>query len=812
MSELVPANSDRPPYRSADPVHYQGPHPAGLEFEDETDLATLLGVLRRNVLLIALVTIAVVAVAGWLVYIERPTYRAQAVIRLVDARRAMTGGIEAAAMERMSGTMTDPILSQIEVMRSRGVLGEVVDQEGLQLHVASRGVPRSLFDDARTHPSVWFDTLHVQFEVDGVTARSNAAEVSAPYGGRVVLGGVSFIVHERPVADEAMIVVVPREVAIDQLRENLSARLRERTDVVDIGYTDHDPVMAQRVVNTLIRSFQARNASDAQQESRRRRLFVGDQLEQTEAAVREAQDRLTEFRSRREVFSSREQLAAYQSGRMGIEVRREELEADRGMYQALLERLEQGGGEWTRGELQTFVASPGVAQNPVAVRLYEQLVEYQTARDTLTTGAWSRSATNPDVERLDALIASTEERLVNAVRSHIGSLEARIRALDELEARSSASFRELPAIEAEEMRLVQELDAIQRIADLLREEHQRARIAEAVEAGQVEIVDPAVLPMRPESSRRALKLALGLMLGLMLGSGSAFLVETLNTRLRGREDIEAALGLAGLTVIPRIDGGPDRIGRVTRALPAPSDNSHARRRTKAEPPRVETLVAATHTRSPAAEAFRTLRTNLLFAQAADDLRVVLVTSSAPGEGKTTTAANLAVTFAQQGLNVLLIDGDLRRPRLHHVFDLGREPGLSEMILGQSELDGTVRETRVQGLTLLTTGTLPPSPAELLGSPKMRAMMTTLRGLYDIVVIDSPPVHVAADAAVLSTLSDGVVLVVRSGQTEREAAQQAVRQLSSVGARILGTVINDPQGQAAKYGGYYSYANYYGDDD
>lgn len=810
MADLVPTSPVGPVRPGVSTPPSFGPLPPQgerSEFDDEVDLATLLDVLRRNVRLILFVTAVVMGLAAFLVYTERPVYRAQAVIRLVDTRRALTGGIEAVAVERMAGTMTDPILSQVQVMRSRGVLGEVVDREGLRLHVVSRGLNRSLIEGVQIASDILADTLELRFADDGVTARANGDEVSAAYGRPIALRGVSFSVRENPGVGEATVLILPREIAIDLLRENINARLRDRTDVVDVSFVHHDPVVAQRVVNTLVGTFQSRNASDAQQASRRRRIFVADQLEQAEAAVREAQDRLAEFRSRREVYSSREQLVAYQSGRIGIEVRREELEAERRMFQELLDRLETMGA-WSATDLQTFVSAPSVAQNPVVVRLYEQLVEYKTARDTITTGKWSRSESHPDVQALDALIAAMEARLVNAIRSHIGSIEARIRALDDLEARNAAAFRELPAIEAEEMRLVQELEAVQRIADLLREEFQRARIAEAVEVGQVEIVDPAVVPMFPENSRRALKLALGLILGLMLGAGAAFVAESLNTKLRSREDVEAALGLVGLAVVPRIGGN----GRGTKRVPLPIGGGNGRPAPDG-PHRVETLVAGTHTRSPAAEAFRTLRTNLLFAQAVDELRVILVTSSAPGDGKTTVAANLAATIAQQGLDVLLIDGDMRRPRLHYVFGVAREPGLSEVILGRRSAEEVIQPTQVEGLSVLATGALPPTPAELLGSPKMRSLLQAFRNDYDVVIVDSPPVHVAADASVLATLTDGVLLVVRSGQTEREAAQQAVRQLASVGARILGTVINDPHGKAAKYGGHYSYAYYYyGDED
>lgn len=224
----------------------------------------------------------------------------------------------------------------------------------------------------------------------------------------------------------------------------------------------------------------------------------------------------------------------------------------------------------------------------------------------------------------------------------------------------------------------------------------------------------------------------------------------------------------------------------------------------------EALVAAAHTHSTGAEAYRTLRTNLIFSQAVQSLKTIVVTSASPGEGKTTTAANLAVTFAQQGMRVLLVDCDLRRARLHKMFNVPREPGLTELILDHEVPTEVIRGTPVENLSVLTSGTLPPNPSELLGGPRMERVLEVLREQFDMIVLDSPPLLAASDASVLGTKTDGVLLVVRAGQTERGAAQQAVQQLAVVGARVVGAVLNDPDAKVPQYGGYYNY-EYYGEE-
>jgi capsular exopolysaccharide synthesis family protein len=194
----------------------------------------------------------------------------------------------------------------------------------------------------------------------------------------------------------------------------------------------------------------------------------------------------------------------------------------------------------------------------------------------------------------------------------------------------------------------------------------------------------------------------------------------------------------------------------------------------------------------------------MFSQAAQSMRTLVVTSASPHEGKTTTASNLAVAFAQQGMRVLLLDCDLRRARLHRVFGINREPGLTELILGYADEDVVTRVTEIPGLYVIPSGKLPPNPAELLGGEALRRTVTSLTEGFDLVIIDTPPLLAAADAAILSTLASGVILVLRAGTTENAAAQQSVQQLQAVGARIVGAVLNDPDTQVPKYGAYYEY--------
>jgi non-specific protein-tyrosine kinase len=212
------------------------------------------------------------------------------------------------------------------------------------------------------------------------------------------------------------------------------------------------------------------------------------------------------------------------------------------------------------------------------------------------------------------------------------------------------------------------------------------------------------------------------------------------------------------------------------------------------------LIALRDPRSPAAEAYRTLRTNIQFSSLDKPIQTLLATSTAPDEGKSTTLANLAVTMAQAEQRVILVDCDLRRPSLHGLFGVSNEQGLTSVILEQDERSLPLQEVGVPGLSLLASGPLPPRPADLLGSRRMEALIARLRGEADVVLFDTPPVIAVTDAAVLATRMDGVLLVLQAGKTRRDRAREARRLLEKVKANIIGVVLNNAKLEAGY--GYY----------
>ncbi len=372
--------------------------------------------------------------------------------------------------------------------------------------------------------------------------------------------------------------------------------------------------------------------------------------------------------------------------------------------------------------------------------------------------------------------ASSKENLSRQLDALKNDIDATARAIETLRANPNGDRTELS-------RLQTALTQYQNSYASLLKSYEEVRVAEAQALDNIIVDEPALLPKEPVKPKKGLNTLLAAVVGAMLAVGVAFLMEYLDDTIKSPEDVRQSLGVAPLGAISRI------------------------RSRNGESP----LVAATQPRSPISEAYRILRTNLQFSSLDKPLKTLLVTSANPTEGKSTTAANLAVVMAQAGLSVIVVDSDLRRPTLHKVFGLSNSCGLTTALLQESRaLDGCLQQTNVEHLRVLTSGPLPPNPSELLGSQRMRHLIEQLKKEADAIVFDSPPALAVTDAAVLSNEVDGVLLVVDAGQTRREFAQHARETLVGVGATVLGVALNKLSERAA--GSYYYYYYYASDGD
>jgi capsular exopolysaccharide synthesis family protein len=763
------------------------------------------GALRRYYWVVLLTTVVGLALAAYKVMTTEQLFGSQASVEIGGEGSAMPTGGLAGIAATLGGGGAGGVSTDVEIIRSRVILGQVVDSLGLRL---AREVPDlwrteyhpvGIVDGVRIAPDATTEPLELAFGEEGVTVRSGGREASAPYGSPVEIGGVGFTVPTRPGGtDELSLQVIPHKSAVDRLLQNVMVYPRDNVNIVDIVVTGYDPAVTERIANVTAEKYQNYSSRKSRVQAERRREFVEEQLRTGETLLLDAQNRLTEHRKREGLFSARAEAMTGQVQRGEVELQRAELNADLQIYKSLLSQLQS-----TRRDradvIRTIVSNPEMSANPTVLALYDRLTKYESVRDSLTTGQYRAAATNPDLQRTDSLISLNRNALIEATRNHVEWLEARVRGMDVITQRSDSTIRKLAGAEPEEMRLMMEVESFGEAVKTLREKYYTAGIAEASGEEKVAFLDRA-LPGEPAGSGPVRSLVFGLIFGVMVGAGGAVALDGLNRSIRKRGELERVLHVPELAVIPQVRALagarrlriPGMAGANGRALPAAG--------------RPE-LLPAVQVYSSGAEAYRTLRTNLIFAQAGQEgLRSVVVTSPNGSEGKTTTAANLAIAFAQQGMRVLVVDCDFYRARLHQVFGVANSPGLADLLLGTVAVEQVVRPTSIERVSVIPAGPLPPvNPTDLLGGDVMRSLLASLSGDFDLVVLDTPPVLTNANAPILATQTDGVVLVVRAGQTDRDSAREAMQQLATVGARVLGTVLNDPDATLVQRKGYYDAA-------
>lgn len=398
--------------------------------------------------------------------------------------------------------------------------------------------------------------------------------------------------------------------------------------------------------------------------------------------------------------------------------------------------------------IQVESTNPNLAAaiaNAVVVVFSDQIQDTQTSRF-----AASKESLQTQIADMEARIAETRGLLTQAKDSaEIDRLETRLSQYEAIYSNLTLSYEQV-------------------------------RLAEAQTLSNVVQVEQAVVPTSPVRPKTMQNTLLAAVVGAMLAVGGIFAYDALDDTVKNPEEVTKSLRLPILGVISHYEEADDEEVLITRAEP----------------------------RSPVSESFRALRTNVQYASVDHPLRTLLVTSPAPGDGKTTIATNLAVVLAQSGRRVAVLDADLHRPRVHSVFRAETQPGLSALFVQpEIHLNGSLQPTVQDGLRVVAAGMIPPNPSELLGSNKMREIMAAVLEQSDMVILDTPPVLSVNDSVVLAPTVDGVLLVIRPGETKMTALKQAVEQLRYVGANLIGIVLNKANTKKGRYGYYYKHYYY-----
>ena len=758
-------------------------------------ILSVLATIRRQWLWMLLTTLAGIALTVIVTLRQRPVYEARASIRLAEQKNA---GIQPDVLTALTGPSS--IETEMEILRSRSVSEDVVDSLQLQAKVVEpKGEPRQLLfgrlELARdATPGIY--TIERDTTVFTVTTPEGHS-VGGAYGAPVTIAGV--LIEPLPLADgprRVRIAVSSPTAAAEAVRADLKVtRPQTNAGIVVVSYRSSDPQLAAAVVNGVANSYIGLRTRGQKQQYRAAVDFLQGQVQRYGTQLAEAEGALEQFRRANSIVDPDAQAGDEARRLADLKVQQEELTARRGEMSELVRRTRQradSSADWT-----AFAASPALVQNPTIASVVQQLTTAEGERAQLLA---RRTGADPDVVTLTQRIATLRLRLSALANATLQSLGEQARQLDATLSHSRTRLARVPEAQLQDARLQRRVTLVTELYTLLQTRLNESQISEAMEIANVELVDPALVPSRPLAARRIFNLLFGTALALLIGIIVAVVRESNDTSVRSRAEVAQLTMVPLLASIPRIDLRNGRRKEVAA--------------------RIEDRLVIRHSpRSPAAEAYRALRTNVAFATNGQkrQLRSLVVTSPEPEDGKTTTALNLAVTMADQGIRTVLIAADQRRPVLHKVLHTERSPGLSDLLNGTTTLEQAIRFIPLGDLAsgafaFIPAGHHVSNPAELLGSPAMRSLLESLAESYDTVILDTPPLCVVTDAAVLGTQADGVLVVARMGATHAEALQQAVEEMKGLGARVVGTVLTDVNQREDRYGYRYGYYQTYYEED
>ncbi|NIN72937.1 MAG: polysaccharide biosynthesis tyrosine autokinase [Gemmatimonadetes bacterium] len=733
-------------------------------------------VIRRRAWLILLTTVVALAAALWVASRQPQYYRSSLTLQVGDprGRTGQLGDIDVTPQM----IWTDPIESEVQQLTTQAVAKFVVDS--LQLRAQSPDLSRPLLlAEVSIDSTASGGDYRIRIGDAGSLSIEGGAGIAAVQGrvGEPVRFAAGYlVVSPRAQAGEYTLRVVTQAEAEGTVTGGLASSTRPETNLIDVTYTGRDQHLVPQVLNQVAAAMRHIGVRRASEWARSRTGFIRDRLTESGLSLRQALEAVETYKERRGLTSLESEEDRVLARMATLQTELEGLVIEKSIYSALLDQV--GAEGVRRASIQQFAVLSGEGVNRTVLYYYDELLRLLEERAG-QLGPLGKDPSHPAIVAIDGRIAETQQHLLDAAENAIAAADIRIatltRSLDDLQ----AELRALPAVETELAQLQNEVEIHSDMYKYLLSRYQESQIAEAEISPYVDVMDPA-LSVWPVRRGQQVNTIFGGLLGLLLGLAAAFFLEYLDRSVQSTSDVETKLGLAVLGWIPRVETAGD--GR-----PIP-------------------LLADIETEGVAAEAYRVLRTNLAFSTAREHpLHSLVFTSPGPGEGKSTTVANLAAVLAARGDRALLIDADLRRGELHDAFDLLRSPGLSDLLAGELDPREVIRPAVRPGLDLLPAGKRPPNPSELLGSQAMAGLLAGWRDVYRWVLLDAPPVLAVTDSVVLAALTDGAVLVLRAGETDRRAGWQAIQQLRRVDARIVGAVLNevDPQLTSDRY-----YLDYY----
>ncbi|MDH3733910.1 MAG: polysaccharide biosynthesis tyrosine autokinase [Gemmatimonadota bacterium] len=773
-------------------VHYVEPR----SIEQPLGLEDLFRIIQRQWWVVAGVAAIAVAISIYMSLQEPPTWESSTLVRIESQSADPFAGYQGA------NWWEDELETEIRVVATSSVAADVVEDLNLDFGVREpvelrrldifeaaeleANLPTREYYVSRVGPEQYTLIGEEQEEVESLSRDFGAGQTVDMPGFEFSIASDSALAARNIDLPGAFTLFSMHQEhgiglvlgGVDVTRPDPSASL------IRIAYRGGDryqvPVIADAVANAFIE----RRAEVKKTASRSTAQFLREQTEDLASQLEAAENELQTFREDAQVLSLETEASTQVTRLAELQTRRTSQVSERDALRNLLTEIRSGpAGE--RPDYRKLIAFPSFLTNATIQDLVQTLTETETRRAELRA-RWT--AQHPGIVSIDAQIVALENRIGSIGSDYLGTLNDQIASIDAVLARFGSDLQRIPGKELQYARLERRMQLLSELYSTLSQQLMQAEVSQAVEDPTARIVEAAVLPGVPVSPRPRRNAIFAAFLGLVAGIGLALVREQLDYTIRADEDLDQVLGAPVLSHVPKIE--------------IASKNGYARR---------QALVASQAGSTRESESYRTLRTNVIYARPSRASREMLITSPGAQDGKSVTASNLAVTFAQQGRKTLLVDADLRRSVQHTIFDCPRRPGLSDFLVGQSIMEEITHPTKVANLTLIPAGATSPSPSELLSNPLLDYLLQRAREDYDAVIFDSPPVLAVTDAMILAGRIDGVVVVVRAGQTHRKAALDTLRQLRRVGAELLGVVMNDAE-STSRYGSAYDgYHRDYFDD-
>jgi succinoglycan biosynthesis transport protein ExoP len=602
---------------------------------------------------------------------------------------------------------------------------------------------------------------------------------------------------------------------VDNLARSISATPVRGTDMIRVTARASTAEEAALISNAAVDVFIEQQISLLRGEYTEQRHFLEEQIPLILNRLQEAEERLKEFKETNKFVVLSEEARAVTEKLAEFDKLYSEAQTDINTSTSRLAYLRDHLAEQQKN-LPDDIAK---VSSPYLLELRKQIVNLETAYSMYLVQGLPEN--HPKMLDLKAGIDEAKANLVEETRdlgtqripsldplssarelfdnivgleAEMVALEAKRDALASVRRTYAGRLESLPETELELAGLERERELNANTYHMLVQKHEEVKIAEAGKMSNISVVDRAQLPTAPIEPRKARNLLFGAVVGLVLGLGGAFALDYADTSIKTPMDVDRTGNLTILGSIPKVKANSRKHDRASGIT------AH--------------MITHHPARSPLAESYRTIRTNLQYMSPDKPIRTLLISSPIPGEGKSTIAANLAIAMAQMGLRTLLVDSDFRKPVLRKVFGVLREEGLTDLLTGRIGLNEAVVTTDVENLTLLPAGGVPPNPSELLGSKRMKSLIDQIKNDYDFTIFDSPPVLAVTDAAILGSNLDGAVLIARAGKTDRAALSRSREILDGVRTNVLGVImhmVKPVSGRYSYYTNYYYYHSYYSDD-